>query len=121
MKLSYLLNIVAPKHSIIKYRSNFSLSSLWRKRYILNIPLPPISRERSSHKKGTQNPQISQKRMSYILFFLIPKDTINIDFNIMTTIHVNFTMMTLINSKVLDKQEITIMFIFLIILCLLFS
>ena len=43
---------------------------------------------------------------------MIPKDTINVNFDIMTTINVNFNIMTLINYKVLDKQEITIMFIF---------
>ena len=43
---------------------------------------------------------------------MIPKDTINVNFDIMTTINVNFNIMTLINYKILDKQEITIMFIF---------
>ena len=43
---------------------------------------------------------------------MIPKDTINDNFDIMTTINVNFNIMTLINYKVLDKHEITIMFIF---------
>ena len=50
--------------------------------------------------------------MAYLLFFMIPKDTINDNFDIMTTINVNFNIMTLINYKVLDKHEITIMFIF---------
>ena len=43
---------------------------------------------------------------------MIPKDTINDNFDIMTTININFNIMTLINYKVLDKHEITIMFIF---------
>ena len=60
------------------------------------MSLPPTSRERSSDKKA-HIPQINQKRMAYLLFFMIPKDTINVNFDIMTTINVNFNIMTLIN------------------------